>query len=89
MSNTTTMKNKTMKKQIRVGVQRNITDKNCPVESVPLLSVLEQMHASENLKAITTAIVKAQNKHEVDALKRTAASGDHLSRHNASQGSSR
>ena len=65
------MKNETMTDTIRVGVQRNITDKNCPVESVPLLSVLEQMHASENLKAITTAIVKAQNKHEVDVLKRT------------------
>jgi hypothetical protein len=65
------MKNETMTDTIRVGVQRNITDKNCPVESVPLLRVLEQMHASENLKAITTAIVKAQNKHEVDELKRT------------------
>lgn len=64
-----TMKTKPMNK-IRVGIQRNITDKSCPVESVPLLDVLNQMHTSDNLKALTHAVVNAKNKDERDRLKR-------------------
>ena len=59
-----------MNEKIKVGVQRNITDSQCPVESVPLMSVLEQMHTSDNLKAITRAVVNAKNKDERDRLKR-------------------
>lgn len=64
------MTTNTMNEKIKVGVQRNITDSQCPVESVPLMSVLEQMHTSDNLKAITRAVVNAKNKDERDRLKR-------------------
>jgi len=64
------MNNTTMKKQIRVGVQRNITDPKCKVESVPLLSVLEQMHTSDNLKRLTEEILSATSKDERDAIKK-------------------
>ena len=64
------MKNKTMIKTIKVGVQRNITDPKCKVESVPLLSVLEQMHTSDNLKRLTEEILAATSKDERDAIKK-------------------
>jgi len=64
------MNNTTRKKQIRVGVQRNITDPKCKVESVPLLSVLEQMHTSDNLKRLTEEILSATSKDERDAIKK-------------------
>ena len=64
------MTTNTMNEKIKVGVQRNITDAQCPVESVPLMSVLEQMHTSDNLKAITRAVVNAKSKDERDKLKR-------------------
>ena len=62
--------NKTNIGNIRVGIQRNITDKNCPVESVPLLSVLDQVQTSDNLKRITEEILSAKSKDERDKLKR-------------------
>ena len=64
------MTKQTMKKQIKVGVQRNITDPNCKVESVPLLSVLEQMRTSDNLKRLTEEILAATSKDERDAIKK-------------------
>ena len=62
--------NKTNIDTIRVGIQRNITDKQCPVESVPLLSVLDQVQTSDNLKRITEEILSAKSKDERDKLKR-------------------
>jgi len=62
--------NKTNIEAVRVGIQRNITDKSCPVESVPLLSVLEQVHTSNNLKKLTDGILNAKSKDERDKIKR-------------------
>ena len=64
MNNTTTMK-----ETINVGIQRNITDPNSQVESVPLLSVLEQMMTSENLKRLTDDVLNAPSKDERSRLK--------------------
>ena len=64
------MKQKTMQETIRVGLQRNITDKNCPVESVPLSAVIMQMETSQYLKDVTEAIHVAKSKDERDQLKR-------------------
>ena len=64
MNNTTTMK-----ETIHVGIQRNITDPNSQVESVPLLSVLEQMMTSENLKRLTDDVLNATSKDERSRLK--------------------
>ena len=63
------IKDQIMKKQIKVGVQRNITDPNSQVESVPLLSVLEQMMTSENLKRLTEEVLNAPSKDERSRLK--------------------
>ena len=63
-------KTKTMKETIRVGIQRDITNRDCPVESVPLLSVLEQMRTSKNLKRLTEDVLSAASKDERDAIKR-------------------
>ena len=63
------IKDQIMKKQIKVGVQRNITDPNSQVESVPLLSVLEQMMTSENLKRLTDDVLNAPSKDERSRLK--------------------
>ena len=60
----------TMEKTIRVGIQRDITNRDCPVESVPLLSVLEQMRTSKNLKRLTEDVLSAASKDERDAIKR-------------------
>lgn len=61
---------KTNIEAVRVGIQRSITDKSCPVESVPLLDVLAQMHVSKNLKELTDGILNAKSKDERDKLKR-------------------
>ena len=64
------MTKQTMKKQIKVGIQRSITDPKCKVESVPLLSVLEQMRTSDNLKRLTEKVLAATSKDERDAIKK-------------------
>ena len=57
-------------RSINVGLQRNITDPNCKVESIPLLTILEQMHVSEKLKLVTDAVLAAKDKDERDSIKR-------------------
>jgi len=60
---------KTMNKAIKVGIQRNITDPECVVESVPLMDVLHQMQTSKNLQALTEQILSAKDKDERSRLK--------------------
>ena len=59
-----------MTKTINVGLQRNITDPNCKVESVPLLTILDQMMVSDKLKLVTEAVLAAKTKEEREKIKR-------------------
>ena len=56
-------------KDIKIGLQRDIKDINCPVESVNFADVLEQIKTSQNLKGITEAIRAAKDKNERSRLK--------------------
>ena len=56
-------------KNIKIGLQRNVTDPCCPVESVTLENVLHQMRDSDNLKSKTVAIRNAETKEQRDKLK--------------------
>jgi len=56
-------------KDIKIGLQRDIKDINCPVESVNFADVLEQIKTSQNLKGITEAIRAAKDKDERSRLK--------------------
>ena len=57
-------------RSINVGLQRNITDPNCKVESVPLLTILDQMRVSDKLKLVTEAVLAAKTKEEREKIKR-------------------
>ncbi len=61
--------NKTNTDTIRVGIQRNITDPDCIVESVPLMDVMHQMQTSKNLQTLTEQILSAKDKDERSRLK--------------------
>ena len=55
--------------KIRVGLQRDIKDANCPVESVAFVDVLEQIKTSQNLKKLTDAVRAADGKDDRDRAK--------------------
>ena len=55
--------------EIRVGLQRDIKDANCPVESVAFVDVLEQIKTSQNLKKLTDAVRAADGKDDRDQAK--------------------